>query len=252
MTWVNNLTPTVTTSEFRYEVYSNNPLDIDDTRQVYYLELSATISTADMDPPFAKTQQIQLIVENGCLNDQITNSGDYDGVYTVANGSIPDNVATEYVYYINEDTEAPSFTQDATGTGPGWIRQWKTSWSQTVHGCPVQYKIFITRDLSDSTRIANSHWGALKTTAMVHATYQSEAWYSPLSADEKLLLEALRTAQTTQGDMNGLTPGVYEGNLASDYDASTAEFGSNFYESVIYSSDTQAQVFSFGTQTWWE
>lgn len=58
MRWVNNLTPTDTTSEFRYEIYSNDPLDIDNTRQIYYLELTATIATADMDPPFSKTQQI--------------------------------------------------------------------------------------------------------------------------------------------------------------------------------------------------
>ena len=82
MKWVNNLVPTPTTSEFRYEIYSNDPLDIDNSRQIYYLELTATISTADMDPPYAKTQQIQLIVQNGCLLDQITNSGDYDGTYT--------------------------------------------------------------------------------------------------------------------------------------------------------------------------
>ena len=57
MTWVNNLVPTPSgNNEFRYEIYSDDPLDIDNTRQIYYLELTATISTADMDPPFSKTQ----------------------------------------------------------------------------------------------------------------------------------------------------------------------------------------------------
>lgn len=55
MTWVNTKTPVDTTGLFRYEIYSNDPLDIDNTRQVYYLELTATIDTADMDPPFSKT-----------------------------------------------------------------------------------------------------------------------------------------------------------------------------------------------------
>ena len=32
LTWVNTLTPTDTTSLFRYEIYSNNPLDIDNDR----------------------------------------------------------------------------------------------------------------------------------------------------------------------------------------------------------------------------
>ena len=58
MKWVNTLTPVDSTSLFRYEIYSNDPLDIDNTRQVYYLELTATIDTADMNPPFSKTQQI--------------------------------------------------------------------------------------------------------------------------------------------------------------------------------------------------
>ena len=32
LTWVNTLTPTDTTSLFRYEIYSNNPLDADNDR----------------------------------------------------------------------------------------------------------------------------------------------------------------------------------------------------------------------------
>ena len=56
--WVNTLTPTDTTSLFRYEIYSSDVNDIDTTRQLYYLELTATISTSDMNPAFSKTQQI--------------------------------------------------------------------------------------------------------------------------------------------------------------------------------------------------
>ena len=54
--WVNTLTPTDSTSLFRYEIYSTDPSDIDTTRQLYYLELTATISTSDMNPAFSKTQ----------------------------------------------------------------------------------------------------------------------------------------------------------------------------------------------------
>ena len=129
---------------------------------MYYLELTATISTVDMDPPFVKTQQIQLIVENGCLNDEITNSGYYnggdydgDGVSISAGRFIPDHATAtetkEYVYYINEDTEEPGFSYDRTGTGAGYIRKWRTSWAQTVHGCPVEYKMFRTIDNGDGT-----------------------------------------------------------------------------------------------------
>lgn len=55
----------------------------------------------------------------------------------------------------------------------GWIRKWDTSWTQSVQGCPVEYKIFITRWLSDSTRVGNpsQDWKTIKTAAMVDATF---------------------------------------------------------------------------------
>ena len=76
-------------TDFRYEIQTNDPLDITHTRQIYKLELTASISSADMNPILQKTQVVELIVENGCLNDQMT-------VVT----SISD-----YTYYINENTE---------------------------------------------------------------------------------------------------------------------------------------------------
>jgi len=54
---------------FRYEVQTNDPLNIDHTRQFYKLELTSSISSADMNPVFQKTQVVNLIVQNGCLLD---------------------------------------------------------------------------------------------------------------------------------------------------------------------------------------
>lgn len=68
---------------------SSDPKDINGTRQIYKLELTSSISNSDMNPIFQKTQVVNLIVENGCLLDQMT-------VVT----SI-----TDYTYYINENTE---------------------------------------------------------------------------------------------------------------------------------------------------
>lgn len=59
-----------------------------------------------------------------------------------------------------------------------------------MHGCPVEYKILITRDDGSGTMV--------------------------------------------------------------DYDTSTAIHGTNYYEQVIYYTDTEAQVFDFNTRTWWE
>ena len=37
-----------------------------------------------------------------------------------------------------------------------------------------------------------------------------------------------------------------------DYDIATGVYGSDYYSSVIYYTNTQAQLFGFGTETWWE
>jgi len=50
-------------------VYTNDPLDINNTRQLYKLELTGSISTTDMNPPLIKTQTVNLFVQNGCLDD---------------------------------------------------------------------------------------------------------------------------------------------------------------------------------------
>lgn len=45
---------------FRYEIQTNDPLDISGTRQWYKLELTASIATTDMNPAFTKTQVVNL------------------------------------------------------------------------------------------------------------------------------------------------------------------------------------------------
>ena len=58
-------------------------------------------------------------------------------------------------------------------------------------------------DSPEQTRIAGTTWAKLKPSAMAE-NYQQKNWYFPLTAEEKQLLEALRTAQFNQGDMNEL------------------------------------------------
>ncbi len=59
-------------TEFRYEVYTNDPKDINHTRQIYKLELTASIASTDMNPVLTKTQTVNLIVDNQCTNDEMT------------------------------------------------------------------------------------------------------------------------------------------------------------------------------------
>ena len=80
----------------------------------------------------------------------------------------PHTTATSYVYYINEATEADAWVQDQFGASRPWIRQWQTAWSQTVLGCPVEYKIMITLPDSD---------GALQDVDTAQAVYGSD-YYS--------------------------------------------------------------------------
>jgi hypothetical protein len=79
------------------------------------------------------------------LLDEITNNGNFDDSNNQIMDYNIDTDATTYVYYINEATEADTWVKDDLGSVP-YIRQWLTSWSQTVQGCPVEYKIYITLD----------------------------------------------------------------------------------------------------------
>ena len=115
--WFNNLTPSPSgDNEFRFELFSNDPLDITHSRQLYILELTATISTTDMNPAFSWTKVIDVEIDNGCLADQMTNTGDWvDGSAGVSDGVTSGTAGTQimgfsadtrdsnvWVYYINE------------------------------------------------------------------------------------------------------------------------------------------------------
>jgi hypothetical protein len=65
---------------FRFEVQSNNTMDLSGivlptdnytaaTRQTYTLQLTATVSVNDMDPPIVRTTEVWLDVNNYCLQD---------------------------------------------------------------------------------------------------------------------------------------------------------------------------------------
>ena len=69
--------------------------------------------------------------------------------------------------------------------------------------------------LSDRTKIDGTTWATLKPKAMTE-TYEQEAWYAPLSFDDKKLLEDLRKAQQTQGDLQALIVQNPEGNEQRD------------------------------------
>jgi hypothetical protein len=105
--------------EFRYEIYTDDPLNIDHTRQFYKLELTGTISKLDMNPQLIRTHVVNLVVENNCLHDEITIVTSID----------------DYTYYIGENTERDVWNY---GTLPKPKNmQWWPQWVQSVEGCPV-------------------------------------------------------------------------------------------------------------------
>ena len=62
--------------------------------------------------------------------------------------------------------------------------------------------------LADFTLIAGTTWNDLKESAMTD-DYQQQDWYANLNPEEVELLEALRLAQTNQGNMDTLHPKPY-------------------------------------------
>jgi hypothetical protein len=50
--------------------------------------LTGTISTADMNPAFSWTKVIDVEIDNGCLADQMTNTGDWQDGSAGFSGSV--------------------------------------------------------------------------------------------------------------------------------------------------------------------
>jgi len=98
--------------DFRYEVYSNELADLTHSRQSYKLQLTATVGTSDMNPAYSETQTVNLAVVNCCASDKMT----------VVTGISP----SDYVYYINEDTEKNVWAQ---GTNIPKVKTWTPQWT---------------------------------------------------------------------------------------------------------------------------
>ena len=126
-----------------------------------------------MNPAFSWTKTIDVEIDNGCLADQMTNTGDWvDGSAGVSDGVTSGTAGTQimgfsadtrdsnvWVYYINEQSEYVSanpipLIKDDTNLNGGvvanpYVREWPTSWTQTVEGCPVEYIIYVEQTDSD-------------------------------------------------------------------------------------------------------
>merc|ERR1719253_1843601 len=88
-------------------------------------------------------------------------------------------------------------------------------------------QIKIERKLTDETRVGGRPWRLLKPFAMVD-DYKLKDWFIALSAEERRLLEALRTAQDIQGDMDTLEKQVYNNeDLDADKDKEKRHFELN-------------------------
>ena len=121
-----------------------------------------------MNPAFSWTKVIDVEIDNGCLADQMTNTGDWvDGSAGVSDGVTSGTAGTQimgfsadtrdsnvWVYYINEQSEyvsanpIPLIKDDTSLLTSGlretpYVREWPTSWTQTVEGCPVEYIIYV-------------------------------------------------------------------------------------------------------------
>jgi hypothetical protein len=109
---------------FRFEIQSSDAIDFSSARQFYTLQLTASISSSDMNPPFSKTQTFNLTADSACLGDQVT----------VLTG------IADYTYYINENTEKGTWVYGLTPKPK--LVVWQPTWSQSVGGCPVDAKLY--------------------------------------------------------------------------------------------------------------
>ena len=98
--------------------------------------MTVAVSSSDMNPTFEKTMEFELVVENGCLQDQITVTTGID----------------DYIYYIDETTSSPTFPNKAGGAEN---KLWQPQWEQTVEGCPVDYYRYRTLNKGESNEVRN-------------------------------------------------------------------------------------------------
>ena len=77
------------------------------------------------------TQTITVIVNDGCNNDVLS--------------LVSSTFLATYDYYIDENTENPTFIQTPVGTNP-LQKTFNAEWTNTVPGCPVDFSIEMLDD----------------------------------------------------------------------------------------------------------
>ena len=65
---------------------------------------------------------------------------------------------------------------------------------------------FVT--LTDDVPVGDYRWKDLRSLAF-EADYQDQSWYTGLTDEERILLERLRAAQTSQYNMESLDPSLH-------------------------------------------
>lgn len=94
--------------------------------RTYEIELTASTSTLDQNPPATHTQTFTINVENRCLLDEVSvMSTPWDSIYT---------------YYLGGETEAPSLLELG---GAASLISIDASWANTVADCPWELKMEI-------------------------------------------------------------------------------------------------------------
>ena len=94
------------------------------------IELTGEILLTDMNPTYSETQKIELVVTNDCLTDTIT---------------LQDSTFTDYIYYINENTDEPAFSYGPIK--PKVHTLFNANWFTSVPYCPIDFEIL--RDFNE-------------------------------------------------------------------------------------------------------
>ena len=107
---------------------SDDLIDLDTARQTYEIELTASISIADMNPIYTESQKFELKIVNDCTSDTLTR---LEESFTTFDGCVSPP-CNEYTYYIGEHTDNFAYlakqAYEYTASRPLTHQRFSASW----------------------------------------------------------------------------------------------------------------------------
>ena len=121
----------------QFKIQTDDIDDLTTVHKTYSIEMTGTTQIADTNPVITGTVSVELIVENGCDLDVLSQVGSLDD---------------SYVYYIGIQTDN-SYTFPPINSPES--KTWTAEWSNSVPGCPIDFKVQILDSATGNYRDLN-------------------------------------------------------------------------------------------------